>query len=493
MGFAGSLGVPIRVNLWARLGVAIGFGIAVELLLYAAPLGWLTAICVGALLTTIVGFGRVEALRSPAILLAGAGLLAVVVEPHWASLLLAFLGLTSVAIVGQANVARDAWRWVRSVVRFIVTMPRGLVSLLSGTSGKPELPDILSAFTAIVRQWIVPLSLASGFLVLFLIGNPLMADGMSSVLNFVFAGDDFSLVDFIATVLRIGIVALLCWPFLHTPDLQLAATVLGEVQEKVSLGTAFRTLVLCNLVFGLQNFLDLTVLWGGGMLPEDMTLSEYAHQGIYPLALAAILVGVFVLLALPAGGVAEKTHSTRWLTFLWLGQTFLLTASCLKRLDMYISAYSLTYMRTFAIVMTACIGVGLVWIFLRIAMRRSNRWLFTASTLTGLTFLFLGSVVDVGSRIAWFNVEHSREVGGEGVHLDVTYLRNAVGPSAIPALTWFLENRNTGIDQLRRTRVHDRPKIAQVALTQDFEKLMKDHRAWTLRRYWLQKEIARLD
>ena len=415
-----------------------------------------------------------------------------IVEPHWASVLLAFLGLVSVALVGQANVALDAWRWLRSVATFILSMPRGMASLLLGRSGRLAMPEIPSGFTTLARQWVVPLSLASGFLILFLIGNPLMADQMASILTFVFEGGDFSLVDLMTSVLRIGIVALLCWPFLHTPELNLVEPEQGAVREMVSPGTALRTLRLCNLVFGLQNFLDLTVLWGGGVLPKEMTLSQYAHQGIYPLALAAILVGVFVLLAMPAGGAAEKTRVTRWLTLFWLAQTFLLTASCLKRLDMYVSAYSLTYMRTFAIVITACIGIGLLWIFLRIVMRRSNRWLVTASTLTGLVFLFAGSVTDVGARIAWFNVEHSREVGGKGVHLDVAYLRDAVGPSAIPALAWFVENRVPRIGQTRCVRNDDRPVLAQAALTQDFENMMKDHRAWTLRRYWLQEEIARL-
>jgi len=492
MGFTGVLGGTIRTNAGAKLSAALGCGIAFEVLLYAAPLGWLTAVCVGGLLAAMVVFGQGEALRSPALLLAGAGVVALIIEPHWASFLLAFLGLVSVALVGQADVARDAWRWVRSVARFVLMMPRGLISSLTGSSEKLVMPSVPRSVIALGRQWLVPLGLALIFLILFLIGNPLMADHMSSILTLFIGGGDFNLIDLTATGLRVGVIALLCWPFLHAQDLNIEDAGVESVREFVSLGMAFRTLVLCNLVFGMQNFLDLTILWGGGDLPEEMTLSAYAHQGIYPLAFAAVLVGIFVLIALPAGGIAEKTASTRWLTFLWLAQTCLLTASCLKRLDMYISAYSLTYLRVFAIIITACIGLGLLWISLRIAMRRSNRWLFTASILTGLALLFGGSTVDVGARIAWFNVEHSHEAGGDGVHLDVVYLRDEVGPSAIPALAWFIDNRNNEVEQTRWMRNDDRPVIAQAALTQEFEALMKDQRAWTLRRYWLQGEIARL-
>ena len=104
MGFTGVLGGTIRTNAGAKLSAALGCGIAFEVLLYAAPLGWLTAVCVGGLLAAMVVFGQGEALRSPALLLAGAGVVALIIEPHWASFLLAFLGLVSVALLSLIHI-----------------------------------------------------------------------------------------------------------------------------------------------------------------------------------------------------------------------------------------------------------------------------------------------------------------------------------------------------------------------------------------------------
>jgi len=354
-------------------------------------------------------------------------------------------------------------------------------------------PNLPRSVWYAAKQWIIPLFIASVFLALFAQANPLIADGTRSVFNFLFGGGGFSLIDLLTSVARIIVIALLCWPLLRSPELQIPEREASVLREPLSLGVTLRSLILCNILFGVQNVLDLIVLWGGGGLPEGLSFSEYAHRGTYPLALAAVLVGLFVLVALPAGGAVERDRKARMLTFFWLGQTALLTLSCLKRLDLYVSAYSLSYMRVFAITVTALIGIGLILICLRLILRRSNGWLITQSALIGLGFLFAGSITDVGSRIAWFNVEHSREVGGPGAHLDIVYLRRAVGPSALPALAWFAENRIGFPEGLRRTRQSNHLAVTRAALTQEFAETMTDWRAWTLRRGRLQSALLRLD
>jgi len=465
MGLTGVFRAERRFDAAARIGVAIGLGFAGERLLYDAPVGWLYAVFVTALLSATVILNGANGFRSISLLLAIAGIVALIVEPHWASFLLAFLGVASVALSAQANVARDAWNWMRHMANFTLMLPGALIASVMGGSSKLRVPSFPISVATVARQWIIPLMLASLFLILFLIGNPLMLDGATSIFNFFIGGTGFSLFDLIMSALRITVIALLCLPFLSIPKLEISYT-------EPSLAS---------------------VLWGGGVLPEDMTLSEYAHQGTYPLAIAAVLVGAFVILMMPAGGEAEKNRKARTLAFLWIAQTGFLAASCLKRMDMYVSAYSLTYLRVIAIFAITLITIGLIWIVVRVALKRSNRWLITVSTLTALALLFLGSVVDIGARIAWYNVEHSREIGGEGVRLDVAYLRKAIGPSAIPALAWYIDNRRYGVDPMRRQTRSDRAINARDALTQQFSETMTDTRGWTLRRHWLQQQIAQLE
>ena len=62
-------------------------------------------------------------------------------------------------------------------------------------------------------------------------------------------------------------------------------------------------------------------------------------------------------------------------------------------------------------------------------------------------------MIDFGDTIARFNVEHSREFGGEGVPFDVAYTRE-LGRDAIPALDEFLTAaRDASPDLLKQVAV----------------------------------------
>lgn len=485
----GLTGRSWQIGGMARIAAALGLGIAAEGLLYAAPVGWLYAVFVAALCIAALMFGAPHSgINVPSLALAGMGVIALAVDPHWASMLLAFLGATGLALSTQTNLVRDAWQWIRAVVLFAAQLPVALVLSVAGGSRSTKKPSLPGAALRTAKRWSIPVLLASIFLMLFIIGNPVVAEGAGRVMRFFISGEQLNLLDVIESGLRIGVAALLCWPFLRPPEVQVAESGPIQMQESFPVGMVIRTLILCNILFGMQNALDLLYLWAEGTLPATMTYAEYAHGGVYPLATAAVLVGALVIRAMPAGGAAERDRAARWLVFLWLAQTGLLTVSCLKRLDLYVAAYSLTYMRVFAVLATAAIGVGLLWIFLRLYWQRTNGWLINAGALTAIAMLFAGSVTDIGGRIAWYNVTHSKEMGGEGVHLDIAYLRYAVGPAALPALMHFRESVRAPEPLLRR-RDDDSPVARIPEMIAEFEAEATDWRAWSVRRYWIGRDI----
>ena len=67
-----------------------------------------------------------------------------------------------------------------------------------------------------------------------------------------------------------------------------------------------RSLILFNVMFALQSALDLTYLWGGASLPNDMTYAYYAHRGAYPLIATALLAAGFVLIAMRPGDLRSN-------------------------------------------------------------------------------------------------------------------------------------------------------------------------------------------
>ena len=394
----------------------------------------------------------------------------------------------NVPLASETDLVSHAVDWLRKLVSFALLAPSAIFTDTQDVlRNAPTRQTLMAGRRAAIGSG-VPLVLASVFLGLFALGNPLIGEWL---VRTDLGGFPSRLYEALASALRVAIVALLCWPFLRVPVLPQSAR---EPQTAfvpsvpLDFSTVIRSLVLFNIVFGAQNALDLAYLWGEGTLPDHLTYAQYAHRGTYPLALAAMLVGAFVVFAMPPCSNAERSKASRWLVFLWLAQTGLLTLSCLKRLDLYVTVYSLTYLRVTAILATGAIGVGLVWIFARLALMKSSRWLVNACVVTGLAGLFAGSIVDIGARIAWFNVTHNRHVGGEGVQLDLRYLRDTIGVSAIPALAWYEAHRGTTI-VIARYHAGDAAENVRIALTRRFEADSADWRAWTLRRWMLAAEI----
>ncbi|MFN3946144.1 MAG: DUF4173 domain-containing protein [Allosphingosinicella sp.] len=193
------------------------------------------------------------------------------------------------------------------------------------------------------------------------------------------------------------------------------------------------SLVVFNLVFAVQNLLDILFLWSGARLPQGMTLADYAHRGAYPLIVTALLAGLFVLVALRPGSDTAARPLVRWLVVAWVGQNIFLVASSILRTIDYIDAYSLTVLRISALLWMALVATGLALICWRLLRGRSARWLINANALAAALVLATASAVDLGSVAAAWNTRHAREVDGSGAELDLCYLRG-LGPSALVSL-----------------------------------------------------------
>ena len=234
-------------------------------------------------------------------------------------------------------------------------------------------------------------------------------------------------------------------------------------------------LAIFNVIFAIQNILDISYLWGGAALPEGMTYAEYAQRGAYPLVATALLAAAFMLITFRQDCDSRHGRIARGLVYLWIGQNVFLTVSAGWRLNLYVEVYSLTYLRVAAAIWMLLVALGLVWICVRIVAKRSNIWLINANALTLITVLYLCAFVNFAGIIAWYNVRHCREVTGHGATLDVRYLR-ILGPEALPALQWL------------QNEVQDPAKIPPTTnaaiqrLERQLARKMEGWRGWTWRR-----------
>jgi hypothetical protein len=242
-----------------------------------------------------------------------------------------------------------------------------------------------------------------------------------------------------------------------------------------------RSLILFNALFALQSGLDLVYLWGGASLPDGMSHAQYAHRGAYPLIATALLAAGFVLIAMRPGGPAEHSRLIRPLVLAWIGQNILLVISSIFRLDLYVAAFSLTYLRLAAFIWMGLVAAGLMLILIQILLKKPNSWLVTANAATLALVLYGCCFINAPQVVASYNAEHCREAGGTGPNLDLKYLFS-LGPQVLPVL----EPRLQHIPALQ-------PYVAGFRFDQAAEAARKgpaNWRAWGFRAWRLERYLA---
>lgn len=334
---------------------------------------------------------------------------------------------------------------------------------------------------------LVPLLFAGVFLVLFSSANPIFERYLDAIKI------DWS-PDLPRIVFRMAMFAMV-WGLLR---LRRAPLDVGGQSEPAALpkdgkafsrladavfspAIVFRSLIVFNVLFLMQNGLDIAFLWSGAALPEGVTYAEYAHRGAYPLIATALLAGAFVLVALRPGSASNLHRSTRVLIVLWLIQNVFLVLSSILRTNAYVAEYSLTYLRVSALIWMGLVAWGLILIALRLLFDKPNGWLVRTNLVSLLAVLYVACFADFGGIIASYNVAHSRELTGEGSSLDLAYL-SSIGPSALPALRGF------------REKVGCPAMPSQTLETELLNKLWAEEnewRAWTYRKHRLRQIAGR--
>jgi Domain of unknown function (DUF4173) len=421
-----------------RLVLAAGCIALADWLFYGWQTGISLPLFLGALGVVAVAGNRVYAVRKTQIIMTivfVAGLVALAEDLNFLSVISGMLATAMFVIVLTAQQTKS---WQRQLFEAATIPFRGPFHLAGDAIGAlRDMKGWTPGWLGWLVAWIVPLSVFVVFLALLSSANPLIERRLMQVDLYFLLG----LLD----VRRIWSwiwVACLIWPVIHRrnkakpvrkPEHNFAAALPSAPGYLLGVQAMSRSLILFNALFALQSVLDLTYLWGGANLPDGMSHAEYAHRGAYPLIATALLAAGFVLIAMRPVGPAEQSRLIRPLVVLWIGQNILLVISSIFRLDLYIAAYSLTYLRLAAFIWMGLVAAGLLLILIQIVRRKSNSWLVSANAATLALVLYGCCFINAPRLIAAYNIEHSREIGGTGPSLDLAYLRG-LGPQALPAL-----------------------------------------------------------
>lgn len=351
----------------------------------------------------------------------------------------------------RARVVRfdDAWSWLgRLLVLAIGSFTAPIRDLLRWRRVRRR-PD-RRRLAGRLRPLLLPLGGGTVFLTLFALANPVLAQLLDALVPRWSLG---------ATVPR-AVVALaaglLAWSVLRPARRSFDTRPRASLALGLPLASGaslLLSLLLFNLLFAVQNGLDIAYLWSGAALPPGVTLAEYAHQGAYLLIITALLAGAFVILALQPGSPAASTPAIQRLVMLWTAQNVLLVASSMLRTLDYIAVYSLTVLRLAALLWMLLVAIGLILICWRQVRGLGRAWLINANAVAALAAVLLGHVVDLGEVAASWNVRHARELGGRGAPLDLCYLDH-LGAAALRPLTGLALGLPPGpfTDQVLRVR-----------------------------------------
>lgn len=434
----------------------------------------------------VVTFGRRDA---PVLVCASLAPLLLVVEVTPLSVSLAFLALALAAMLAAQRGPRTAAGVLPALARFAVWAPfRLLVDALRGARIARRRPLAVRLNAAI---WVMPMACGLVFASLFAEANPIFADLLGYLDPFAWLTED--------GVLRLmfwAFAVAAIWPFLRparamrfsaaalrAPKIespQTASAVFGEA-------AILRALLIFNALFALQTALDLVYLTGGAALPDGMTYASYAHRGAYPLVATAMLAAGFVLAALRDGSASAANPLIRRLVYLWIAQNVALTATAAFRNALYVEAYGLTELRLAAFVWMGLVGLGLMLIIARIALRQSGAWLVGHNTLALCATLIAAATMNTSAFIANYNVAKWRGDPDRATVIDTSYLMR-LGPQAIPAVDQLLASPVILGEDARSLLIEWRWSCARTILARS-----EDWRAFTIREASLAQYLSTHD
>lgn len=448
---------------------------------YKEPVGWAAGVFIGVALAALGlfhdGWKKTGAGRAVAFLVCGLAA-ALVEDTGILRTVMACLGLATLLVLEKRGGLQDGALWVKDVLFLALRVPLqwmrdSRLAQRIKAKGRRARPLCMPS----VYRALPPLLMAVIFVLLFKSANPLIGFYLAK-LNF-----SVELREFISPLRWMfwGFAGCLCWVLLR-PRSKLGKASAGlpetaDFDRWLDRSSLVVSLAVFNILFAVQNGLDIAYLWGGAEgLPEGMTFARYAHASAYPLVVTALLAGGYVLVTFDERCRKYRTQASVWLVTLWVAQNIFLVFSAIDRTVSYVEVYSLTYLRIAALIWMGLVALGLALILARIFLQRTNRWLVNMNMLALFAVLYVCCFTNFDRVIADYNVRHAREVTGEGASLDLYYMR-FLGPDAVVALRWFQSHAEYSPSRARQAGY-----IAD-EITAAIEKNSKrGWRAWTWRR-----------
>lgn len=362
-----------------------------DALFWTAGPGLSLVVFAGAVVGVVALQARRLAMAAPVVFALGA----LPVVEHVQALSLAFLlAGTLGALAIQRNPGATPAAHARVALRLLARLPLG--GLRNALDARHALASAAprQGLRGLLQGWGLPVGGTLVFAALMVDANPLIARAFTL---------DVDLFTLATRLLFWGGVALVCLPLIDRAPLPdaIPPVALRPPGVGVNAASTLRALVLFNAVIGVQTGLDLTILTGSADLPPGISHAAYAHRGAYPLLATALLAGAFALLAQP---FLLAHRLIRPLMLLWLAQNVALCLSAMLRLDLYVGAFGLTYLRVWAMIWIALVAAGLALTGWQVMRGLPRGWLMARVGAMGVATLYACCFINFAHIIAAQNL-----------------------------------------------------------------------------------------
>lgn len=404
-------------------------------------------------------------------------------EVNWLTVSIALLGTLWVSVFLRRDITVNIEQSLYSVITQLLRLPINLFVFIPHLKKGFALRKVSYQNPTQWKRWFLPLSLTAIFLTLFTFANPIIAEWVRKI-EFGFILDFISIQKLVFWI----VAASVSWAYIHPyikkyrQKTKTKTTRPSRLKTWLDENNIGLTLVLFNVLFGVQTVLDFIYIWNGIKLPEGVTYSEYVHQGTYILILTSLLAALFILYATHENRNYHANPFVKLMLLLWAAQNVLLVLSTMSRMEIYILDYSLTELRIWASIWMLLVIIGLILIFLRLLMNKTNDWLIKGNIISLISIMYVMGFANLPYLIADYNLNIAKP---RLVEIDTLYI-SKLGAETIPAIDTYIkglsrkeqfEYRNQKLRNIRKLHVNHLDHNTQ------------GWRQWSYRHYRLQNYL----
>ncbi len=210
--------------------------------------------------------------------------------------------------------------------------------------------------------------------------------------------------------------------------------------------SAFMMFGILNLLLLFLNITDFNYLFLKGELPKGITYSDYVHSGV-----GAVIVSIILAIALiiyyfrGQMNFDPQSKNIKTLVFIWIAQNMFLILMATFKNQLYIDAYSLTFLRIGVYYYLGFSTLGLLLTLYKIYCKKDTWFLFRSNSFGFYILLVLSCAINWSAIVTNYNLKNNKEV-------DLDYIAN-VGFENYPLL-WereYFESKRHETFELRLT------------------------------------------